>query len=119
VADLTGQSLRRVADLLQRADNLYLVAVEGPRVMGCAELVRVRTFQYEGYWLESIVLAARHAEVARALFAAAIERAKADPQIDRLGYLAKADDTLTYTSCVSQGFHYIDTYHVFTRRLAP
>jgi ribosomal protein S18 acetylase RimI-like enzyme len=116
VATLTGHPASYAAKLQQETDNLYLVALENQHPLGCVELVRVRTFQYEGYWLESIALAVRRNEVARALFAAAIEQAKADPAVDRLGYLAAADDRLIYTACVSQGFHVIDTYQVFTRR---
>jgi ribosomal protein S18 acetylase RimI-like enzyme len=119
VAQLSGQRLSRVAQLAQCTDNLYLVAIEGEQLVGCAELVRVRTFQYQGYWIESIALATQHRDAVRALFAAAIEHAKATPGIDRLGYLAQRDDDIVYTTCVSQGFHCIDTYQVFTRRLVP
>jgi ribosomal protein S18 acetylase RimI-like enzyme len=118
VTTLTGRPLSLVAGLLRQAENVYLVSVENDRPLGCAELIHVRTFQYKGYWIESIALAVRRESIVRALFAAAIEHTKRDPAADRLGYLAAPDDRLIYTSCVSQGFHCIDTYQILTRRLS-
>ena len=84
----------------------------------CAELIHVRTLQYEGIWVESLSLAEPDRQVARALFRAAIESAKRHPGVDRVGYLAPPENRLAYEACVGEGFSQVDEYLTFVREVS-
>jgi ribosomal protein S18 acetylase RimI-like enzyme len=114
---LTGRAAGRVQDLIERSGNLYLVAVVDGRVRGCAELLHVRTLQYEGFWMESLTVDVQGAGIPAALFNAAVEEAKRREAIDEVGYLARPGERALYTACVGQGFKKVDKYLVYVRDL--
>jgi ribosomal protein S18 acetylase RimI-like enzyme len=114
---LSGRAVNEVLDLIERSGNLYLVAVLDGQVQGCAELLHIRTLQYEGFWVESMATDDRAACVPAALFNAAVEEAKRCGAIDEVGYLALPGERVLYTACVGQGFKKIDEYLVYVRDL--
>jgi ribosomal protein S18 acetylase RimI-like enzyme len=118
IAALGGRPVAEVAALIERPDLTYLLAQEGERTVGYAELIEVRTLQYRGYWLESLVICAGTARadrrrIAKAVFSAAIEAAKRDPALDLAGYLSSREDEGRYAACVSEGFGRIEAYRVY------
>jgi ribosomal protein S18 acetylase RimI-like enzyme len=117
IAALTKRTVSRVTELIARPENIYLVAIRDGTLGGCAELIYVRTLQYEGIWVESLSLAKPDRQVARALFRAAIERAKRHPGIDRVGYLAQPENRPVYETCVGEGFSQVDEYLAFVREV--
>jgi GNAT superfamily N-acetyltransferase len=117
IAAVTKRTVSRVTKLIARPENTYLVAIRDGTLYGCAELIHVRTLQYEGIWVESLSLAEPDLQVARALFRAAIESAKRHPGIDRVGYLAQPQNRLVYEACVGEGFSQVDEYLAFVREV--
>jgi GNAT superfamily N-acetyltransferase len=140
LADLAGCPAVRVTTLLRLPDHVYLIAEQDRNVCGYVELIHVRTLQYEGFWIESIVDARRGDDaqrdvvvrcgddvqcdddaqrdvVAGALFTAAIEEAKGRDTVDEIGYLAPPGARALYTACVGQGFAKIDEYLPYVRAL--
>jgi ribosomal protein S18 acetylase RimI-like enzyme len=103
----------QMAGLLPRPDVRYLLAGER---LGCAELIHVRTLQYEGLWIESLAVSehtgAGH-QAALALFGAAIERAKRQENLDLVGYLAQPRDRALYSAAVAEGMALLATYRSF------
>jgi hypothetical protein len=108
-----------VAGLLSREDVQYLVTVscaEGTPVRGAAELIHVRTLQYEGLWIEALRVAGQDAESERAalaLFGAAIEEVKRREELDLVGLLASPGDRTLYAAAVSEGMKPIESYKSF------
>ena len=122
IAALGGRPVAEVAALIERPDLSYLLAEEGERTVGYAELIEVHTLQYRGYWLESLVICAGTARadrrrIAKALFSAAIEAAKRDLVLDLVGYLASREDKGRYAACVGEGFRRIEADRVYVRDL--
>jgi N-acetylglutamate synthase-like GNAT family acetyltransferase len=137
IAGLLGSDVARVVTCMAGLDSLWLVAEQERTVLGCAELIHVRTLQYEGFWIES--LAAAHQPdmpVALALFGAAIEEAKCRDTVDEVGYLGSLETTkpngvvlgakvpcamssahALYAAAVGEGMNKVDEYLVFTREL--
>jgi ribosomal protein S18 acetylase RimI-like enzyme len=114
-----GYPRTHVAQLIDRPDNVYLIAENEGRIVGSAELIEVQTLQYRGYWLESIAgpsgsgrLSWRDIPACKALANEAIEATKRRPALELVGRLASAD-TVEHRGCVSEGFRYIDTYHSY------
>jgi len=102
-----------MAGQLLREDTRYLVAGEG---LGAAELIHVRTLQYEGLWIEALAVAEQGTEghrVALALFGAAIERVKRRKEMDLVGYLASSSDRDLYSAAVAEGMSVVETYKSF------
>jgi hypothetical protein len=104
-----------VVALLHHPENVCLLAERGEMLLGCAELIHVRTLQYQGFWVESLALRTPDRRTAQALLNASIEGAKRHPDMDRVGYMAPPDDELLYTACVSQGFIKIAAYLPFVK----
>jgi hypothetical protein len=99
---------------------LWLVAERDGDLLGCAELIHVRTLQYEGFWIESLAAARRPGvPVGPALFGAAIEEAKRHATVDEVGYLASRGATAPratlYKAGVGEGMSKIDEYLVYVR----
>jgi len=122
IAALGGRPVADVAASIERPDLTYLLAEEGGRTVGYAELIEVRTLQYRGYWVESLVICAGTAcadrrRTTKALFSAAIEATKRDPALDLAGYLASREDKGRYAACVGEGFRRIEAYRVYVRDL--
>jgi ribosomal protein S18 acetylase RimI-like enzyme len=117
IAKVSGCSIDRVTWLLGQTDNVYLVAGDPDKVAAVAELIHVRTLQYEGFWLESILPVQMERGFAAALINAAIEEAKARDNIDEVGLLVPSNALALYTACVSEGFRSIGDYLVFVRNL--
>lgn len=115
IASLTEQPVSRVDRLLGQAQNTYLIAEHGSKALGCAELVHVRTLQYEGLWLESI--AAPDVSVAKGLCGAAIEVAKRLPSVELVGYALSPEDELRRAACVSEGLRVVGEYSVYAHPL--
>jgi GNAT superfamily N-acetyltransferase len=115
IAKVAGHSASSMRSLIQRHENVYLIAEQGESCLGYAELVDVRTLQYQGFWIESLALRVADRRAAKALFSAAIEQAKRRPEMDRVGYLARPEDELLYTACVSEGFQKIDDYQIYVK----
>jgi ribosomal protein S18 acetylase RimI-like enzyme len=113
----TQRPVPRVAELIAHPENTYLIAIRDGALHGCAELIRVRTLQYQGIWIESLSLVEPDGQIARALFRAAIERAKRHPGIDRIGYLARPENRPVYEACVGEGFAHVDEYLEFAREV--
>jgi L-amino acid N-acyltransferase YncA len=115
VARLLGGDAARMRDQLLREDVLVLVAVLD-EVLGAAELIHVRTLQYEGLWIEALAVAERGPEghrAALALFGAAIERAKRREEMDLVGYLASSSERELYSAAVAEGMSVVETYKTF------
>ena len=115
IAALTARAVSDIAALLHHPENVCLLAELGETVLGCAELIHVRTLQYQGFWIESLALRTPDRRTAQALISAAIDGAKRHPDMDRVGYMAPPDDELRYTACVSQGFSRIAAYLPFLK----
>ena len=115
IAETVARPVSRISRLIQRPENAYLIAERGAELLGYAELIHVRTLQYQGFWVESLWLRRADRQTAKALFSAAIEQAKRHPEMDRVGYLAEPGQPLLYTTCLSEGFAKIDEYVVFQR----
>lgn len=110
----------RMIEQLRRADVRYLAAVgtnEGAAgVLGGAELIHVRTLQYEGLWVESLAVTKRGAmenRAALALLGAAIEAVKQDERMDLVGYLVAPRDEALYSAAVAEGMTLVDVYKSF------
>ncbi|MBN1639608.1 MAG: GNAT family N-acetyltransferase [Anaerolineae bacterium] len=117
LAALSGRPPERAAALLSHHDNVYLVARKEERTLGYAELVYVRTLQYQGFWIESLATVRSAGRALRALVAAAIEEAKRRPEADVVGHLVPRDDGARYRACVSEGFALVEHYVVHERAL--
>jgi hypothetical protein len=118
LAPLAGQSPDRAARLLAQRENVYLLALDGDRPLGYAELLYVRTLQYEGFWMERVAIAAERSEaVAHALCASAIEAGKVRPEAGVVGILVSPDDRLRRDACIRQGFACVEQYRVYERAL--
>jgi ribosomal-protein-alanine N-acetyltransferase len=103
----------RMARQFDRGGVQYLVAGE---VLGAAELIHVRTLQYEGLWIEALAVAevgAAGNRIALALFGAAIEEAKRQEGIDLVGYPASPRDRQLYSAAVAEGMALVDRYKSF------
>jgi len=118
IAALASIDPARARDCVSRSENTYLLAQDAGQILGCVELVEVRTLQYHGMWLESIALQTADPALAGALFGAAIEEAKRQPDIDLVGYAAPPQSEWLYAACVSQGYHKVDSYQVHTQELS-
>jgi N-acetylglutamate synthase-like GNAT family acetyltransferase len=122
-----GRDARAIGGLLERdgacvatclgcPDSLWLVAEQDGAVLGCAELIHVRTLQYEGFWIESLAVAHRtELRVASGLFSAAIDEAKRHATVDEVGYLASSRAPTLYEAGVGEGMTKVDEYLVFTQ----
>jgi GNAT superfamily N-acetyltransferase len=118
VATLAQVDFARARDCILRSENTYLLALDDGHPLGYVELIEVRTLQYHGMWLESIVLDHSDSGLAKVLFGAAIEQAKRHPDIDLVGYTAPSQLEWLYAACVSQGYHKVEEYQVHTRELS-
>lgn len=107
----------RAREQIARAENTYLLVQDEERILGYIELLEVRTLQYHGMWLESIVLQIPDPRLAGMLFSAAIEEAKRRPDIDLVGYTAPPKEEWLYTACVGRGYHKVEEYQVHTQEL--
>jgi ribosomal protein S18 acetylase RimI-like enzyme len=122
-----GADADRCAGLLRRGDARYLVAVEAADpgcaadrgsdgLLGAAELIHVRTLQYEGLWIEALAVS-KGGEAGRraglALFGAAIEEVKRHEELDLVGYLASPRDRVIYAAAVSEGMTLVESYRSF------
>jgi ribosomal protein S18 acetylase RimI-like enzyme len=105
-----------------RTDVQYLVAVDGSTLLGGAELLHVRTLQYEGLWIEALGVIGRSAaesraaierRVASALVAGAIERAKRQEGMDLVGYLIVPHEHALYSAARAEGMALVDVYKSF------
>ncbi|MBN1934791.1 MAG: GNAT family N-acetyltransferase [Anaerolineae bacterium] len=96
--------------LLQETENACLIGERDGIAQGHIELVRVRTLQYEGYWIESIM--AQEPKVARELLRAAIDLSQKDGKIDLLGCLAPAQ-SIAYEACTDLGLELVNQYTIF------
>ena len=122
VAALAGCAEDRASRLLQLSDHVTLIAERAGQARGYAELLQVRTLQYQGFWIESLVVVDRReraaaARFASAIFASAIEEAKRRDAIDEIGYLASPTERALYTACVGEGFGKVNEYLPFLRTL--
>jgi len=117
LSKLSGCAADRIAALLQRPDNRYLIAGQGQAVRGYAELIHVYTLQYEGWWIESIVTVDEEYCTASALFSAAIEEDRGHDGVDRIGYLGSPRRSALYTASLDRGFARIDEYLIFNKTL--
>jgi ribosomal protein S18 acetylase RimI-like enzyme len=115
IARLTGCTVTRAAACLRRPDNLYLLVRRGEEILGCAEMVHVRTLQYEGFWIESVSISHRGGAAVLALFNASIEEAKRHMAMDRVGYLAMRGERVLYTAAVREGFGKVVDYLAFVQ----
>jgi ribosomal protein S18 acetylase RimI-like enzyme len=131
-ADGSNRRARMVRQLCRR-DVEYLVAVDaiaqddsqtvsgsatqaGVAALGVAELLHVRTLQYEGLWVESLsVTGERETERqwASALLCAAIEKVKRQAELDLVGYLVAPREKALYSAAVSEGMTLVDVYKTF------
>ena len=118
VADLAGCSTTRTAAILKGKGTRVLIGVRGSAVCGYAELVHVRTLQYEGIWVESLVVLDGDVRTARALFLRAIEDAKRCEEIDEVGYLVPRQEDVSYRAAIGEGFKKEKEYLVFERDLS-
>jgi hypothetical protein len=108
---------------LLREEMQYLVAVmpsgasvAAGEVLGGAELIHVRTLQYEGLWIEALAVTGRGAAANRAalaLFGAAIESGKRQEGMDLVGYLVTPRDRDLYSAALAEGMTLVDTYRSF------
>jgi ribosomal protein S18 acetylase RimI-like enzyme len=122
IARLSGCDAGRVASGLSRPDVTYLVAGQGGEFQACAELIHVRTLQYEGFWIESIALSPRAVagqdkRAASALLNATIEEAKRRESFDEVGHLASPGANVLYEAAVGEGFKKTGEYRVLVRDL--
>jgi ribosomal protein S18 acetylase RimI-like enzyme len=133
-----GGDAARVEGQLLREDTRYLVAVSGGEppeaapgngramaqvgrkggreMLGAAELIHVRTLQYEGLWIEALAVTERGAEghqAALALFGAAIGWVKRRKEMDLVGFLASSSDRGLYSAAVAEGMTWVETYRSF------
>jgi ribosomal protein S18 acetylase RimI-like enzyme len=98
---------------LRRAEAQYLVAVGAAKLLGGAELIHVRTLQYEGLWIEALAVTKGGAvenRAAPALLSAAIEKVKRDEELDLVGYLVAPREQALYAAAVAEGMTLIDRY---------
>ena len=110
LAALTHQTMERARLCLEQVDNVYLIAGSD---RGCVELLRVRTLQYRGFWLESMQLAAEDPQVIDALLVAAVglvHMAGKAQKADRVGYLALPGKDAIYQACMKQQFTKVGEY---------
>jgi len=117
IATLSGCALSRVLDLLGHADNLYLVVEGGRGVVGYVELLRVRTLQYTGWWVESISAEDGTRDTYAGLLKEVIERAKVDAFLDEVGILVPVRAGALCRACVGEGFRPKGSYWVYGREL--
>lgn len=118
----------RMAGQIERGDVQYWVAVppggetakavpmNGCEVLGGAELIHVRTLQYEGLWIEALAVAKRGAagkRAACALLCAAIKQGKQQAGMDLVGYLVPRRERMLYAAAVAEGMNLIETYELF------
>jgi N-acetylglutamate synthase-like GNAT family acetyltransferase len=118
VAALTSIDPARARDCISRSENTYLLAQHAGQILGCVELIEVRTLQYHGMWLESIAPQTADPALAGSLFSAAIEEAKRHPEIDLVGYAVPPQLEWLHAACVSQGYHKVESYQVHTGELS-
>jgi hypothetical protein len=121
----------RMAEQLRRAEVQYLAAVGtalvdktaeavtmnvgmgATELLGGAELIHVRTLQYEGLWIEALAVTRGGAvenRAALALLSAAIERVKRDDVLDLVGYLVAPREQALYAAAVAEGMALVDRY---------
>ena len=117
IANLSGCPVARVAKVLRQEEDQLLVAVRGLAVCGYAELIHVRTLQYEGVWVESLAIADGDDRAARALFHRAIEDAKRREAMDEIGFVIPPEEGTVYEAAVGEGFKKVNEYLVFERDL--
>jgi ribosomal protein S18 acetylase RimI-like enzyme len=117
LSKLSGCAADRIAALLQRPPNRYLIAGQGQAVQGYAELIHVYTLQYEGLWIESIATVDEEYRTASALLGAAIKEARRHSAVDRIGYLGSPRRSALYTASLDRGFAMIDEYLIFNKTL--
>jgi ribosomal protein S18 acetylase RimI-like enzyme len=115
VAKLACCSEARAAACVRQPGNLYLLAGTEDDILGYAELIHVRTLQYEGLWIESIIVSDRGRATAVALFGGALEEARRREAMDRIGYLAPQDEHVLYDAAVGEGFTQVDKYLAYVR----
>jgi ribosomal protein S18 acetylase RimI-like enzyme len=132
IARLLEADPGRVDRQLRNEDVLYLVVAVGGDLAGCAELLHVRTLQYEGLWIEALAVldggansseggmlgADPRAGVASALLRGAIEAAVRRDGIEEVGYLADPQQTALYEAGLSVGMFKVDEYCVFVREMS-
>lgn len=115
--DVDEGDVRRMARQLQRADVYYLVVADASGELGGgAELIHVRTLQYEGFWIETLAVTGSEVEQRRALlalFGAAIEAVKRQEGMDLVGYLAVPRDRGIYSAAIGEGMALVDAYKLF------
>lgn len=118
-ARMAGQLMREDVDYWVAAlpsEKTGAAAPSGSRLLGGAELIHVRTLQYEGVWIEALAVSRRGAagnQAALALFGAAIERVKRQAGLDLVGYLVARRSRALYAAAVAEGMRLIETYKLF------
>jgi ribosomal protein S18 acetylase RimI-like enzyme len=127
-------AVARMARQLRRPEIEYLVAVgasgqvaakgahEGhdghtcTEVVAGAEVIHVRTLQYEGLWIEAMAVAdctPAQVEAASVLVSAAVERVERQAELDLVGYLVAPRQRVLYAAAVTQGLALVDIYKLF------
>lgn len=117
LAELSGCPARRATDVLDKPDNLYLVAERKGIVLGYIELIHVHTLQYEGFWLESLAAVGADRRVVQELLSAALQEAHRLQTVDQIGYLASPEQKAMVETCMELGFKRRGEYQVFARKL--
>lgn len=124
IAAHVGYPPAHVVRLMERANNVYLVAENEGHMVGCAELIEVQTLQYRGFWLESIagrsgrgMLRVPDVYSVKALASEAIEATKRRPSLELIGRVVWLGDAVDQSCCVSEGFRNVDPYRVYVRPL--
>jgi ribosomal protein S18 acetylase RimI-like enzyme len=118
ITSLSGYGAARVAAGLARHASAYLVAEREGDVLGYAELIHVRTLQYEGFWIESWNVFQQEKQVASALLNGAIEEAKRRESFDEVGVLISPDATALMEAAIGEGLKRQEMYRVFVRELS-
>jgi ribosomal protein S18 acetylase RimI-like enzyme len=123
IARLKGCDRARVAEMLGQPGITYLVAGPDRGVQGYAELIHVRTLQYEGFWLESMAVSragnrARDQWVLSALLNGAIKETKRCESLDEMGQLIPTEEASLYEVAVGAGLKRTGEYRVFVRELS-
>ena len=113
LAKLSKRTIERTRSCLEQADNVYLIADSN---QGYVELLRVRTMQYTGFWLESIQCTGQDPHLIHALLDAAValvcEKAMTQ-EIDLVGHLAYPEKSAFYQACTAQQFAKIGEYQAW------
>jgi ribosomal protein S18 acetylase RimI-like enzyme len=131
IARLLEADLDRVDCQLCSKDATYLVVIVAGGLGGCAELLHVRTLQYEGFWVEALVVSnetgvfgaggttadVTPVDAASALLHASIETAQRRDGIKEVGYLVDPRQTVPYEAALGEGMLKVDEYWSFVRDL--